>query len=71
MSARLGWGIQEDKSGKTTGAAAHGGSSPGVSGMLYIVPKQRLAVAFLCNLENATGREPMAQAIGSIVAPAR
>lgn len=32
---------------------AHGGSSPGAAGMLYIEPRERLAVVFLTNLENA------------------
>ena len=62
----MGWSIAEDKSGKTTGEASHGGSSPGVAGMLYIIPGQRLAVAILSNLEIARDRFEIAQAIGKI-----
>jgi CubicO group peptidase (beta-lactamase class C family) len=59
----LGWGIEEDKSGRPTGAAFHGGSSPGLSGMLYIVPKKRLAIAMLANLESAPERNVLVAAI--------
>jgi CubicO group peptidase (beta-lactamase class C family) len=62
----LGWSIAEDESGKTTGEASHGGSSPGVAGMLYIVPRQRLAVVILSNLEIARERFEVAQKIGKI-----
>jgi serine beta-lactamase-like protein LACTB len=62
----LGWSIAEDPSGKTTGEASHGGSTPGVAGMLYIVPAQRLAVVILTNLEIARDRFEVAQAIGKI-----
>ncbi|MEO8584545.1 MAG: serine hydrolase domain-containing protein [Acidobacteriota bacterium] len=64
----LGWSIEEDKAGKVTGAASHGGSSPGASGILYIVPKRRLAVAILSNLESAPEREAIARAVAAIAA---
>jgi serine beta-lactamase-like protein LACTB, mitochondrial len=65
----LGWAIIEDASGHPNGHAFHGGSSPGVSGMLYIVPGRRLAVAMLMNLEDAPERLPTATAIAEIVLP--
>jgi serine beta-lactamase-like protein LACTB, mitochondrial len=65
----LGWAIVEDASGHPNGQAFHGGSSPGVSGMLYIVPGRRLAVAMLMNLEDAPERLPTVTAIANIVLP--
>jgi CubicO group peptidase (beta-lactamase class C family) len=64
----LGWSIEEDKAGKVTGAASHGGSSPGASGILYIDPRRRLAVAILSNLESAPEREAIARAVAAIAA---
>jgi serine beta-lactamase-like protein LACTB len=61
----LGWAIDEDAAGHVTGAAFHGGSSPGVSGMLYIVPKERLAVVVLTNLEDAPERLPTMKALAA------
>src|SRR5262245_3954317 len=67
----LGWAIGEDPAGNTDGTATHGGSSPGVSGMLFIEPAKRLAVAFLTNLEDAPERQPTARAMARIVAERR
>ena len=70
----LGWGILEDASGHPDGRAFHGGSSPGASGMLYIIPARRLAVVILSNLEDAPERLETATALGDIVSsssPAR
>ncbi len=47
----------------TATAFFHGGSTPGASGMLLLVPAQRCAVAFLTNLEDAPERRETAQAI--------
>ena len=63
----MGWGIGEDKSGHLNGRAFHGGSSPGASGILYIVPTSRLAVAILSNLEDAPERLDTATVVGDIV----
>jgi serine beta-lactamase-like protein LACTB len=63
----LGWGIMEDKDGRPNGAAFHGGSSPGFSGMLYIVPRQRLAVVMLSNLEDAPERMETVRAIARVL----
>ena len=63
----LGWGIVEDAAGKPDGRAFHGGSTPGASGMMYIVPARRLAVVIMSNLEDARDRFPTAEAIGQAV----
>lgn len=67
----LGWSIGEDDAGRPDGTASHGGSSPGVSGILYIDPSRRLAVAFLSNLEDARERTQTARAMAGIVAEGR
>ena len=64
----FGWAIGELPSGQVDGTATHGGSSPGVSGMLYIDPARRLGVAFLTNLEDAPERQPTARALAELVA---
>jgi len=65
----LGWGINEDDKGNITGEFMHGGSSPGASGMLYIVPSQRLAVILMTNLDSATERLEIVRSIGKVVVP--
>jgi CubicO group peptidase (beta-lactamase class C family) len=67
----LGWSIGEDASGKTDGTASHGGSSPGASGILYVVLKQRLAVVFLSNLESMPERFEEVRTIAAICAGSR
>jgi CubicO group peptidase (beta-lactamase class C family) len=51
-----------------TGAVFEGGSSPGASAMLYMVPKQRLAVVLLSNLEAAPEQRETVLAISRIAA---
>jgi len=63
----LGWSISEDEAGRPDGAATHGGSSPGASGILYVDPRHRLALAFLTNLESAPERGDTARAMARIV----
>lgn len=63
----LGFGISEDAAGKVTGEYSHGGSSPGVSGMIYLDPRRSLVVVFLTNLEDAPGRFDEAREIARIV----
>ena len=58
----MGWAIDD-----TGDIVFHGGSSPGVSGMLYLVPKRRLAIAFLTNLESAPDRADIAAQISYVV----
>lgn len=63
----LGWALTEDDAGGMDGTASHGGSSPGASGILYIDPAHRLALAFLSNLEATTERSDTARAMARIV----
>jgi serine beta-lactamase-like protein LACTB len=62
----FGWAVVEDANGHPTGEYLHGGSSPGASGMLYIVPGRRLAVVILTNLEDAPNRTDIVRAIAKI-----
>jgi serine beta-lactamase-like protein LACTB len=45
----------------------HGGSSPGVSGMIALMPRHRFAVAILTNLEVLPGRSELAEQVTRIV----
>jgi serine beta-lactamase-like protein LACTB len=63
----IGWAIGEDANGKLDGTASHGGSSPGASGIMYIVPAKRLAVVFMTNLEDLKERPETVKAIAAIV----
>ena len=62
----LGWAIVEDSTGHVTGRALHGGSSPGASGMMLIVPADRIGVVVMTNLEDAPERAPLAESIAAI-----
>jgi CubicO group peptidase (beta-lactamase class C family) len=62
----LGWAIVEDSTGHVTGRALHGGSSPGASGMMFIIPAERIGVVIMSNLEDAPERAPLAEAIAEI-----
>jgi CubicO group peptidase (beta-lactamase class C family) len=62
----LGWGVEvEEWHGDRW--AYHGGSSPGASGMIAVMPKHRFAVVFLTNLENLKGRAEFAEDIARLV----
>ena len=45
----------------------HGGSSPGVSGMLALMPRHRFAVAVLSNLEEMPERSELLADVARIV----
>lgn len=62
----LGWGIVEDSTGHVTGRAFHGGSSPGASGMMFIIPAERIGVVIMSNLEDAPERTVLAESIAEI-----
>lgn len=62
----LGWAIVEDSTGHVTGRALHGGSSPGASGMMLIIPAERIGVVIMSNLEDAPERAALAEAIAEI-----
>ena len=62
----LGWGLfSGDFYGEKE--AFHGGQSPGVSTMLYILPKLNFAVAFQANVEVFADRTDLAADIATIV----
>jgi serine beta-lactamase-like protein LACTB len=47
--------------------AFHGGSTPGASGMLALMPNHRFAVVFLTNLEDLKGRSELVEDIARLV----
>lgn len=62
----LGWGVEtEEWHGDRW--VYHGGSSPGASGFLAMMPKHRFGVVFLTNLENLVGRPELAEDIARVV----
>ena len=64
----LGWGLELEEWHSDTWVS-HGGSSPGVSGILALMPRHRFAVAILTNVENLPGddRSELAASIAKIV----
>ncbi|HXZ28816.1 MAG TPA: serine hydrolase domain-containing protein [Terriglobales bacterium] len=66
VSYGFGWEVLEDAGRHPTGEYLHVGSSQGASGVLYIVPSRRLAVALLTNLEDVPQRLEIARAIAGI-----
>jgi hypothetical protein len=61
-----GWGLElEEWHGDQW--VAHGGSSPGVSGFLALMPKHQFAVAILTNLEDLPDRSDFAANVARIV----
>ena len=62
----LGWGLETEE-WKGDRWMFHGGSSPGASGMIAMMPKHRFAVAFLTNLEDLKGRAELAEDIARVV----
>jgi len=62
----LGWGMElEEWHGDTW--VYHGGSSPGFSGFVALMPGHKYAVMFLTNLENLQGRNELAEGVTRIV----
>jgi len=62
----LGWAVELEEWHSDTWAS-HGGSSPGASGMLAIMPRHRFAVATLTNLEDLPDRSELAASLARIV----
>jgi serine beta-lactamase-like protein LACTB, mitochondrial len=62
----LGWGV-EIEAWHDDRWAFHGGSSPGASGFLAIMPRHRFAVVYLTNLENLRGRSELAEDIARLI----
>jgi serine beta-lactamase-like protein LACTB len=62
----LGWAV-EPEPWHGDRWAFHGGSSPGASGFLAVMPRHRFAVVFLANLDELEGRSELAEDIARIV----
>lgn len=63
----LGWGLFPDEDWYGEKEAFHGGQSPQVSNVLYLLPGKRFAVAIQTNLEGVSERTGMAAQIAKIV----
>ncbi|MGD2069265.1 MAG: serine hydrolase domain-containing protein, partial [Gemmatimonadota bacterium] len=63
----LGWGLFPGETWYGEREAFHGGGTPTVSGMLYVLPDRRFAVAILANLEGVTERTALAADIARVV----
>jgi serine beta-lactamase-like protein LACTB len=66
VSYGLGWGV-EIEDWLNDRWVYHGGSSPGASGILALMPRRRFAVAILTNLDELPGRPELAENIARIV----
>ncbi|MCU1350466.1 MAG: hypothetical protein JWO56_3496 [Acidobacteria bacterium] len=66
ISYALGWGVEpEEWHGDRW--LFHGGSSPGASGIIVMMPAHRFAVAFLTNLDELPGRSELAEDITRLI----
>lgn len=63
----LGWAVAPDDDWYGEKEASHGGQSPGVSGILYLIPRRNFAVAIQGNSERISDRSGMAANIAKIV----
>jgi len=63
----LGWGLFPDDLWYGEKEAFHGGGTPGVSGVLYLLPGRHFAVAILTNVEDVEDRVGLAAQIARIV----
>ncbi|MGH7539895.1 MAG: serine hydrolase domain-containing protein [Gemmatimonadota bacterium] len=63
----LGWGLFPGEEWYGLKEAFHGGQTPGVSGMLYLIPERRFAVALLSNLQGMDERVDLSARIAVIV----
>lgn len=63
----LGWALFPGETWYGEREAFHGGGTPTVSGMLYLLPDRRFAVAILANLEGVTDRTALAAHIARAV----
>jgi CubicO group peptidase (beta-lactamase class C family) len=62
----LGWGLELEP-WHDDAWVVHGGSSPGFSGFVALMPRHRFAAAFLTNLEDLPGRGELAEGVTRIV----
>lgn len=63
----LGWGLFPDEDWYGEKEAFHGGQSPQVSGMLYLLPGKHFAVAMQMNFEDVSDRTGFAAQIAKLV----
>lgn len=63
----LGWGLFPGETWYGEREAFHGGMTPTVSAMLYLLPDRQFAVALMTNLEGVTGRTQLAAEIAKEV----
>lgn len=64
----LGWGLSDpDDLWYGEQEVLHGGGTPLVSGILYLLPNRRFAVVLLANLESVSGRTELAAQIAKCV----
>ncbi|MBW3671911.1 MAG: beta-lactamase family protein [Acidobacteria bacterium] len=63
----FGWGLFPGETWYGEREAFHGGVTPQVSGMLYLLPDRKFAVAILTNLEGVPGRTALAAEIAKVV----
>lgn len=62
----LGWGLFPGEDWYGEKEAFHGGMTPQVSGVLYLLPRRQFAVAILTNLEGVSERTELAAQIAKI-----
>ncbi len=67
LSYGLGWGLFPDEKWYGEVEAFHGGGSPGVSGVLYLLPDRQFAVAILTNLEGVSDRVGFCAEIAKLI----
>lgn len=67
MPYGLGWGLFPGETWYGEREAFHGGATPQVSGILYLLPDARFAVAILTNLEAVPERTALAAEIAKVV----
>lgn len=63
----LGWALFPDELWYGEREAFHGGGTPGVSTMLYLLPERHFAVALMMNVEGVTDRVGLAAQIAKLV----
>jgi len=63
----LGWGLFPGEDWYGFVEAFHGGSTPQVSGVLYMLPEARFAIALMTNLEGVPGRTELAAQVARLV----
>ncbi len=63
----LGWGLFPGEKWYGEREAFHGGITPGVSSMLYLLPDRKFAIAMQMNLQGVSGRTQLSAEIAKIV----